>query len=94
MLYFEAAKGFRSGSITSTAIMTASNATLGGTNYDNASEPDTLWNYTIGGKWNLGSVSIDLAAFFYDWGDAQVEISPALQLLSYLLQILKVEVLI
>ena len=79
MLYFEAAKGFRSGSITSTAIMTASNATLGGTNYDNASEPDTLWNYTIGGKWNLGSVSIDLAAFFYDWGDAQVEISPALQ---------------
>ena len=79
MLYFEAAKGFRSGSITSTAIMTASNATLGGTNYDNASEPDTLWNYTIGGKWNLGSVSIDLAALFYDWGDAQVEISPALQ---------------
>ena len=79
MIYFEAAKGFRSGSITSTAIMTASNATLGGTNYDNASEPDTLWNYTIGGKWNLGSVSIDLAAFFYDWGDAQVEISPALQ---------------
>ena len=79
MLYFEAAKGFRSGSITSTAIMTASNATLGGTNYDNASEPDTLWNYTIGGKWNFGSVSIDLAAFFYDWGDAQVEISPALQ---------------
>ena len=79
MLYFEAAKGFRSGSITSTAIMTASNTTLGGTNYDNASEPDTLWNYTIGGKWNLGSVSIDLAAFFYDWGDAQVEISPALQ---------------
>ena len=79
MLYFEAAKGFRSGSITSNAIMTASNATLGGTNYDNASEPDTLWNYTIGGKWNLGSISIDLAAFFYDWGDAQVEISPALQ---------------
>ena len=79
MLYFEAAKGFRSGSITSTAIMTASNTTLGGTNYDNSSEPDTLWNYTIGGKWNLGSVSIDLAAFFYDWGDAQVEISPALQ---------------
>jgi outer membrane receptor protein involved in Fe transport len=79
MLYFEAAKGFRSGSITSTAIMTASNATLGGTNYDNSSEPDTLWNYTLGGKWNLGSISIDLAAFFYDWGDAQVEISPALQ---------------
>ena len=79
MLYFEAAKGFRSGSITSTSIMTASNATLGGTNYDNASEPDTLWNYTIGGKWNIGSISIDLAAFFYDWGDAQVEISPALQ---------------
>ena len=79
MVYFEAAKGFRSGSISSTSIMTASNATLGGTNYDNASEPDTLWNYTIGGKWNLGSVSIDLAAFFYDWGDAQVEISPALQ---------------
>ena len=72
MLYFEAAKGFRSGSITSTAIMTASNATLGGTNYDNSSEPDTLWNYTLGGKWNLGSISIDLAAFFYDCGDALV----------------------
>jgi outer membrane receptor protein involved in Fe transport len=79
MVYFEAAKGFRSGSISSTSIMTASNATLGGTNYDNASEPDTLWNYTLGGKWDLGSVQIDLAAFFYDWGDAQIEISPALQ---------------
>ena len=79
MVYFEAAKGFRSGAITSTSIMTASNATLGGTNYDNASEPDTLWNYTLGGKWDLGSVQIDLAAFFYDWGDAQIEISPALQ---------------
>jgi|TARA_E500000075_G_C6870621_1_gene259437 outer membrane receptor protein involved in Fe transport len=79
MVYFEAAKGFRSGSISSTSIMTASNATLGGTNYDNASEPDTLWNYTLGGKWDLGSIQIDLAAFFYDWGDAQIEISPALQ---------------
>jgi outer membrane receptor protein involved in Fe transport len=79
MVYFEAAKGFRSGSITSSSIMTASNATLGGTDYDNSSEPDTLWNYTVGGKWNLGSVQIDLAAFFYDWSDAQIEISPALQ---------------
>ena len=38
-----------------------------------------MWNYTLGGKWDLGSVQIDLAAFFYDWGDAQIEISPALQ---------------
>jgi len=79
MVYFEAAKGFRSGSITSSSIMTASNATLGGTDYDNSSEPDTLWNYTVGGKWNLGSIQIDFAAFFYDWSDAQIEISPALQ---------------
>jgi|TARA_B110000483_G_scaffold69429_1_gene86707 outer membrane receptor protein involved in Fe transport len=79
MVYFEAAKGFRSGSITSKSIMTASNATLGGTDYDNSSEPDTLWNYTVGGKWDFGSVSIDVSAFFYDWSDAQVEVSPALQ---------------
>ena len=80
MIYGEIAKGFRSGSITSTAIITASNAILG-TDLDNSSPPDTLWNYTLGLKWAFfdRALEVDIAAYYLDWADAQIEISPALQ---------------
>jgi outer membrane receptor protein involved in Fe transport len=82
MIYAEVAKGFRSGAITSTAIITASNAILQtDPPLDNSSPPDTLWSYTLGLKWSLfeGALDVDIAGYYLDWADAQIEISPALQ---------------
>ncbi|MGE0774072.1 MAG: TonB-dependent receptor [Sphingomonadaceae bacterium] len=78
MLYAEVAKGFRSGAITSTSIISGANAALG-TNFDNSSPPDTLWNYEAGMKWTLGSVDVAFSGYLFDWKDAQIELSPTLQ---------------
>lgn len=80
MLYAEVAKGFRSGAITSAAIIGASNAVMG-TSLSNVSPPDTLWNYEAGLKWALfnKAVTIELSAYYVDWPKAQIELSPALQ---------------
>ncbi len=79
MIYAEAAKGFRSGAITSSAIIGAVNAVLG-TSFENSSPPDTLWNYTVGVKWTFAdSLDLELAGYLYQWDDAQLVFSPALQ---------------
>lgn len=78
MIYAEVAKGFRSGAITSTSIISSANAALG-TTFSNSSPPDTLWNYEAGLKWKLGSVDVAFSAYMFDWKDAQIELSPTLQ---------------
>ena len=80
LLYVEAAKGFRSGAISSASIVGASNAVLG-VNLSNISPPDTLWNYEAGMKWGLfdNTVQFELAGYYVDWPRAQIELSPALQ---------------
>lgn len=80
LLYVQAAKGFRSGAISSASIVGASNAVLG-VNLSNISPPDTLWNYEAGLKWGLfdNTVQIELAGYYVDWPRAQIELSPALQ---------------
>jgi outer membrane receptor protein involved in Fe transport len=78
MIYAEVAKGFRSGAITSTSIVSGANGALG-TNFDNSSPPDTLWNYEAGIKWALGTIDVSLAGYIFDWQDAQIELSPTLQ---------------
>ncbi len=80
LLYVEAAKGFRSGAISSASIVGASNAVLG-VNLSNISPPDTLWNYEAGMKWSLfdNTVQFELAGYYVDWPRAQIELSPALQ---------------
>lgn len=78
MIYAEVAKGFRSGAITSTSIISGANAALG-TNFDNSSPPDTLWNYEAGIKWGLGRFDVAVSAYLFDWKDAQIELSPTLQ---------------
>lgn len=78
MIYAEVAKGFRSGAITSTSIISGANAALG-TNFDNSSPPDTLWNYEAGLKWTFGSFDVALSGYIFDWKDAQIELSPTLQ---------------
>lgn len=80
LLYAGAAKGFRSGAISSASIVGASNAVLG-VNLSNISPPDTLWNYEAGLKWGLfdNTLQIELAGYYVDWPRAQIELSPALQ---------------
>lgn len=80
MIYAEAAKGFRSGSLTSTSIIAGANLALG-TNFSNSSPPDTLWNYEAGVKWGLfnNSVKISFSGYYFDWQHAQIEISPTTQ---------------
>lgn len=80
MIYAEVAKGFRSGAITSTSIIAGANLALG-TNFSNSSPPDTLWNYEAGLKWGLfdNHVRISLSGYYFDWKNAQLELSPTLQ---------------
>ena len=80
MVFVEAAKGFRSGAITSSAIIAGANATLG-THLSNSSPPDTLWNYEIGTKWQLFDrmLAVELIGYYFDWKNAQLELSPTLQ---------------
>jgi len=78
MIYAEVAKGFRSGAITSTSIISGANAALG-TTFDNSSPPDTLWNYEAGFKWSFGSLDVAFSGYLFDWKDAQIELSPTLQ---------------
>ncbi|WP_164844111.1 TonB-dependent receptor [Croceicoccus ponticola] len=78
MIYAEVAKGFRSGSITSSSIISGANTALG-TNFDNSSPPDTLWNYEAGLKWSFGLMDVSLSGYYFDWKDAQIELSPTLQ---------------
>jgi outer membrane receptor protein involved in Fe transport len=78
MIYGEVAKGFRSGSITSTSIISGANTALG-TNFANSSPPDTLWNYEVGAKWTFGQLDLAVSGYLFDWKDAQIELSPTLQ---------------
>ena len=80
IVFVDVAKGFRSGAITSTAIISGANAALG-THFSPASSPDTLWNYELGTKWSLfdGLVKAEAIGYIFDWKDAQIELSPTLQ---------------
>lgn len=80
MLYISASKGFRSGAINSTSLVTAANRGLG-SDFSPLNGPDELWNYEIGAKWSLFDGALDVNAAFYliDWTDAQVAISPVAQ---------------
>lgn len=80
MVYFEVAKGFRSGAITSSSIISAANIALG-TNFSNSSPPDTLWNYEAGLRWSFlnDDLDVSLSVYQFDWADAQIELSPTLQ---------------
>lgn len=78
MIYAEVAKGFRSGAITSASIIAGANGALG-TNLDNSSPPDTLWNYEAGVKWTFGAIDVAFSGYYLDWKDAQIELSPTLQ---------------
>jgi outer membrane receptor protein involved in Fe transport len=80
IVFIDVAKGFRSGAITSSAIIEGANAALG-THFTPVSQPDTLWNYELGTKWSLFDNLVKTEAILYefDWKNAQLELSPTLQ---------------
>jgi outer membrane receptor protein involved in Fe transport len=80
IVFVDVAKGFRSGAITSSAIIEGANAALG-THFTSASSPDTLWNYELGTKWSFfdSLVKVEAIGYIFDWKDAQIELSPTLQ---------------
>lgn len=69
LLYASIAKGFRAGGTnTDQSLGTDPTFALG-------FEPDTIWNYELGVKTGLfdGRMTLNVAAFFIDWQDIQID---------------------
>lgn len=80
-VYFNAAKGFRSGSLQTPAQAAAANVTLGlpaGT-ISTANQPDHLWTYELGTRWELADrrFLVEASAFHTDWSDVLVQFATA-----------------
>jgi outer membrane receptor protein involved in Fe transport len=76
-IYFNAAKGFRSGALQTPAQATAANTTLGlppGT-ISTTIQPDSLWTYEIGTRWELADRTVLLEGSVYhtDWKNVLVQ---------------------
>lgn len=72
-LYFNAAKGFRSGTLQTPAQVAA--ATTLGIPTSVAVQPDSLWTYEIGGKFALAgdALTLEIALFKTDWNNVQLQ---------------------
>lgn len=71
MIYFNAAKGYRSGTFNAAQITTFAGA-------DTVVAPDELWSYEIGTKFTAfdGSLNVEATYFMMDWQDAQISVQP------------------
>lgn len=71
-LYFNAAKGFRSGSIQTIGQVLF--AATDGVTTDTVINPDSLWSYEVGAKLRLfdRTVTIEGALYLTDWGNIQL----------------------
>ena len=65
MLYFQAAKGVRSGGTNANALLTTVTPLF---------DPDVLWAYEVGAKttWLDGRLTANLSLFYNDWNDLQI----------------------
>ena len=81
-LYFNAAKGFRSGS-QQTAIQVLA-AGLDGLNAEQAIKDDSIWSYELGGKFSLVDIglTLELAAYLSEFNDVQVQYTSSLGIIS------------
>ncbi len=81
-LYFNAAKGFRSGS-QQTAIQVLA-AQLDGLNAEQAIKDDSVWSYELGGKFSLADnrMTVELAAYLSEFNDVQVQYTSSLGIIS------------
>jgi outer membrane receptor protein involved in Fe transport len=80
-IYFNAAKGFRSGTLQTPAQAAAADVSLGlpaGT-IKTANEPDSLWTYELGTRWELANRTLMVEASVYrtDWSDVVVQFATA-----------------
>ena len=76
-IYFNAAKGFRSGSIQTPAQAAAANVTLGlpaGT-IGTVNQPDSLWTDEVGTRWDLAdrTLLVEGAVYHTDWQKVLVQ---------------------
>lgn len=72
-IYINVAKGFRSGALQTAAQAAA--ATSSGVPTSSQIDPDSLWTYELGTKWQLSNKSLFLEGSIYrtDWSDIQVQ---------------------
>lgn len=80
-VYFNAAKGFRSGALQTPAQANAANVTLGlpaGT-IQTSVQPDKLWTYELGTRWELldGQLLAEASAYRTDWDNVLVQFATA-----------------
>lgn len=75
MLYTNIASGFRSGTFNSTDGINAARLSTPSVTVGYAVEPDQLWSYELGTKLTFNNVSLELAAYYIDWTDVQLNFS-------------------
>jgi iron complex outermembrane recepter protein len=81
IIFFNAAKGFRSGALQTPAQAAAGDAALGvpaGT-IQTVVEPDELWTYELGTRWELagGDVVVEAGVYHTEWKDVLVQFASA-----------------
>jgi len=71
ILYFNAAKGFRSGGFNTTAA-----AQVGGVKLPTSFDPEDLWTYELGAKQQLldQRLIVEAAAYYNQWSNLQTEV--------------------
>jgi outer membrane receptor protein involved in Fe transport len=76
-IYFNAAKGFRSGTLQTAAQAAASNAL--GVPTSAQVQPDELWTYELGTRWRLadGDLTVEASVYHTDWSDIQIQFATA-----------------
>ena len=77
--YLQAAQGFRTGVINETVPAGPCGPELAVLGDLSLTEPDTLWNYELGGKWTLGGgrTTLNAAVYRTDWKDIQTTLQLA-----------------
>ncbi len=77
--YAQVAQGFRTGVINETVPAGPCGPELAVLGDLSLTEPDTLWNYELGGKWTLGNgrTTVNAALYRIDWKDIQTTLQLA-----------------
>jgi outer membrane receptor protein involved in Fe transport len=72
-VFLNVAKGFRSGTIQTQASVDAAEAI--GVPTSTGVDPDEVWSYEVGTKWQLAdnSVLVEAAVYYSDWKDIQIQ---------------------
>lgn len=75
MLFLSATKGFRSGTTQTQSQVDL--AAIVGVTTTTTIEPDEVWTYELGAKWEFleGSLIVDGAIYYSDWSDIQLQFS-------------------